>query len=303
MQFDLIIKNGLVVFHDEVKKADIAIRDEKICGIGEEINGNGAEIVDAKGQYVLPGMIDIHVHICEPGRTEWEGFRTGSMALAAGGTTAYVDMPLNALPATTTKEALELKIKAAEGKNYIDYAFHGGLIPGNLAHLQELSDSGVVAFKCFLSTCGSDIPGDFKNVDDYTLYQGMKKLAELGHVLLIHAENPSITDRLAEEKIKQGKVTAKDYVDSRPVIAEVEAVKRSLLFARETGCKLHFVHISSREAVEEIVKARNEGQDVTLESCPHYFTLTVEQFEELGAIAKCAPLCGMKQNRKNYGKR
>ncbi|MBY6270302.1 allantoinase AllB [Parageobacillus thermoglucosidasius] len=289
MKFDLIIKNGLVVFRDEVKKSDIAIRDGKISAIGENVYGNGAEIVDAEGQYVMPGMIDTHVHICEPGRTEWEGFITGSMALAAGGTTTYVDMPLNALPATTTKEALELKIKAAEGKNYVDYAFHGGLVPGNLEHLQELSDGGVVAYKCFMSTCGSDIPGDFKNVDDYTLYKGMKKLAELGHVLLIHAENASITDRLAEEKIKQGKITARDYVESRPIIAEVEAVKRALLFAKETGCKLHFVHISSAAAIEEIIKSRNEGQDVTLESCPHYFTLTVNQFEQIGPVAKCAP--------------
>jgi allantoinase len=289
VKFDLIIKNGLVVFRDEVKKADIAICNGKISAIGECLHSDGAEIVDAEGQYVMPGMIDIHVHICEPGRTEWEGFIMGSMALAAGGTTTYVDMPLNALPATTTKEALELKIKAAEGKNYVDYALHGGLVPGNLENLQELSDAGVVAFKCFMSTCGSDIPGDFKNVDDYTLYAGMKILAELGHVLLIHAENAEITDRLAEEKIKKGKITARDYVDSRPITAEVEAVKRALFFAKETGCKLHFVHISSAEAIEEIMNARNEGQDVTLESCPHYFTLTVSQFEEIGPVAKCAP--------------
>ncbi|UOF92372.1 allantoinase AllB [Fodinisporobacter ferrooxydans] len=289
MKYDLIIKNGQVVFRDEVRKADVAIRNGKISAIGENLNIDADQVVDATGQYVMPGMIDTHVHICEPGRTEWEGFITGTKALAAGGTTTYVDMPLNALPATTTREALELKINAAEGKNYVDYALYGGVVPGNLENLQELSKGGVVAYKCFMSSCGSDIPGDFKNVDDYTLYAGMKKLAELGHLLCIHAENAEITDRLAEEKIKQGKLTATDYVESRPILAEVEAVKRALFLAKETGCKLHFVHISSAAAVEEIIKARNDGQDVTLESCPHYFTLTVNQFEEIGPTAKCAP--------------
>jgi len=289
LKYDLIIKGGNVVFRDEVKKVDIAVKEGKISAIAEKIDADAAQVVDATGQYVMPGMIDTHVHICEPGRTEWEGFLTGTKALAAGGTTTYVDMPLNALPATTTKKALEQKLNAAAGKNYVDYALYGGLIPGNLEHLQELSDAGVVAYKCFMSSCGTDIPDDFKNVDDYTLYAGMKKLAELGHVLSIHAENAEITDRLAEEKIKQGKLTATDYVETRPVFTEVEAVKRALLFAKETGCKLHFVHISSAAAVEEIIKARNEGQNVTIESCPHYFTITTSQFEEIGPLAKCSP--------------
>ncbi len=290
MRFDLVIQGGNVVFRHDVKKADVAVKNGKIVAIADHIDAADAvEKVDATGQYVMPGMIDVHVHICEPGRTEWEGFETGTKALAAGGTTTYVDMPLNALPATVNKEALALKISAAEGKNFVDYALYGGLMPGNLDHLQELSEGGVVGFKCFMSSCGSDIPDDFRNVDDYTLYAGMKKLAELGHVLLIHAENAQITDRLAEEKVRQGKFTATDYCESRPVVAEVEAVKRALYFARETGCKLHFVHISSAAAVEEIIKARNEGQDVTLESCPHYFSMTVSQFEEIGPTAKCAP--------------
>ncbi|GIO08422.1 allantoinase [Brevibacillus reuszeri] len=289
MVYDLIIKGGNVVFRDEVKKVDIGVRDGKISAIAESLEAIAIEVVDATGQYVMPGMIDTHVHICEPGRTEWEGFVTGTKALAAGGTTSYVDMPLNALPATTTKQALEAKRRAAEGKNYVDYYFYGGLVPGNLDNLQELSDEGVVAYKCFMASCGTDLPDDFKNVDDYTLYAGMKKIAQLGHVLSIHAENPQITDRLAEEKIKQGKLTATDYVESRPIISEVEAVKRALQLGRETGCKLHFVHISSAEAVEVIISARKEGQDVTLESCPHYFTITTSQFEAIGPLAKCSP--------------
>ncbi|WP_027415707.1 allantoinase AllB [Aneurinibacillus terranovensis] len=289
MKYDLIIRNGNVVFRDVVKKADLAIQNGKVVAIANKIYETADQVVDATGQYVMPGMIDTHVHICEPGRTEWEGFETGTKALAAGGTTTYVDMPLNALPATTTKEALELKLAAAVGKNYVDYALYGGLVPGNLENLQELSDAGVVAYKCFMATCGSDLPDDFKNVDDYTLYAGMKKLAELGHILSIHAENAEITDRLAGEMIKQGKLTPYDYVASRPVFTEVDAIKRALLLAKETGCKLHFVHVSSAAGVEEIIKARNEGQDVTLESCPHYFTITTSQFEEIGPLAKCSP--------------
>ncbi|XJZ28687.1 allantoinase AllB [Bacillota bacterium Lsc_1132] len=289
MKYDLIIKNGKVVLKDEVKNVNIAVKDGKIAAIAENIDNDADRIVDAKGQYVMPGMIDTHVHICEPGRTEWEGFVTGTKALAAGGTTSYVDMPLNALPATVDRESLHLKRDAAKGKNYVDYALYGGLVPGNLDQLEELSDEGVVAYKCFMATCGTDIPGDFRNVDDYTLYMGMKKLAELGSLLSIHAENAVITDRIGQEMEKQGKVTATDYVASRPVFTESDAVKRALFFANETGCKLHFVHISTAEAVEEILKARNEGQDVTLESCAHYFTISTAQFEEIGPLAKCSP--------------
>ena len=289
MKYDLVIKGGKVVIKDAVRSVDIAIKNEKISAISETIDDAADQVVNAQGQYVMPGMIDTHVHICEPGRTEWEGFVTGTKALAAGGTTSYVDMPLNALPATIDRETLQLKLEAAKGKNYVDYALYGGLVPGNLDNLEELAEEGVVAYKCFMSTCGSDIPNDFTNVDDYTLYAGMKKLAELGHILSIHAENALITDRLGEEMVKQGKITAADYVASRPVFTEVDAVKRALYLAKETGCKLHFVHISTAEAVEEIIKARNEGQNVTVESCSHYFTITTAQFEEIGPVAKCSP--------------
>jgi allantoinase len=289
MKFDLVIKNGNVVLENSVEKLDIGILNGKITEISKNISEESAEIVDASDQYVMPGMIDAHVHICEPGRTDWEGFVTGTQALAAGGTTSFIDMPLNALPATTTKDSLHLKLKSAENKAYVDYALYGGLVPGNIEDLEDLSNEGVVAFKCFMATCGSEEIGDFKNVDDYTLYQGMKKLAELGHVLAIHAENAELTDKLAIEKIKQGKVTATDYVESRPVFTEVDAVKRALLLGKETGCKLHFVHISSAEAVKEILKARKQGQEVTIESCPHYFTLDMESFEKIGPVAKCAP--------------
>jgi len=289
MTYDLIIKNGNVVFHDEVRKADIGIKNEKIACIAESIEADATKTIDASGQYVMPGMIDTHVHISEPGRTEWEGFVTGSKALAAGGTTSYVEMPLNALPATTNKKALDIKIEAAIGKNYVDYSFYGGLIPGNVHQLEEQAKGGVKAFKCFISDCGSDIPDDFANVDDYTLYKGMQKLAELDQLLCIHAENPVITRKLAEDKMREGNTTGVDYADSRPIFTEVEAVQRVILLAKETGCKLHLVHISTSEAIQVILKAQREGVDVTVESCPHYFALSAEDVDAIGPRAKCQP--------------
>lgn len=287
--FDLVIKGGNVVFHDGVRKVDIGVKDEKISCIAEHITEDAKEVIDAAGQFVMPGMIDTHVHISEPGRTEWEGFETGSKSMAAGGTTSYVEMPLNALPATINKEALDLKLEAAKTQNYVDYAFYGGLVPDNLDKLEELDAAGVLAFKCFLSDITSDIPGDFTNVDDYTLYKGMQKLAELDQLLCIHAENPSVTKKLAEDMVREGRTTAMDYVESRPIFTEVEAVSRAILFAKETGCKLHLVHISTSEAVQVIVKAQQEGVDVTLETCPHYLAITAEQVEEIGPRAKCQP--------------
>ncbi|MDI2586903.1 allantoinase AllB [Psychrobacillus sp. NEAU-3TGS] len=289
MMYDLIIRNGNVVFREGVRQVDIGVKNEKISCIAEEITDDAKKVIDASGQYVMPGMVDTHVHISEPGRTEWEGFETGSKAMAAGGTTSYVEMPLNALPATINKEALDLKLDAAVDQNYVDYGFYGGLVPENLDKLEELADAGVLAFKCFLSDITSDIPGDFTNVDDYTMYKGMQKIAELGGILCIHAENPSVTSKLTEEMIREGRTSAAEYVDSRPIFTEVDAVQRAVLFAKETGCKLHLVHISTSEAVQVILKARSEGLDVTLESCPHYFAMTAEQVAEIGPEAKCQP--------------
>jgi len=289
MTFDLLIKGGNVVFRDGVRTVDIGIKNEKISCIAEQITEDAKEIIEANGQYVMPGMIDTHVHISEPGRTEWEGFETGSKAMAAGGTTSYVEMPLNALPATINKEALDLKLEAAVNQNYVDYAFYGGLVPDNLDKLEELADAGVLAFKCFLSDITSDIPGDFTNVDDYTLYKGMQKLSELDQLLCIHAENASVTSGLAKEFAREGKNSGVEYAESRPIFTEVEAVGRAILFAKETGCKLHLVHISTSEAIQAILKARAEGVDVTVESCPHYFAMTAEQVDEIGPRAKCQP--------------
>ncbi|WP_462408534.1 allantoinase AllB [Neobacillus sp. Marseille-QA0830] len=285
-----IITNGKIVTPIGVVEGEIEITAGKISTIAATIpRKDHLEVIDAKGQYILPGMIDTHVHINEPGRTDWEGFESGSKALAAGGVTTYIDMPLNALPATTTKEALEKKITLASGKNYINYAFYGGLTPDNLDNLEELADGGAIAYKCFLSTYQTDIPGDFKSIDDYTLLEGMKRIAALGKILLIHCENDQVTDGLERQKVREGKTSTYDFVDSRPILAEVEAVSRVILFAKATGCPVHIVHVSSAEAVHIIEKAKLEGVNITLESCPHYFALNADDLARIGTVAKCQP--------------
>ena len=290
MAYDLLIKNGKVVLEDRVDDVEIAVRGGKIAAIGINL-GDSQKTIDAEGMYVLPGVIDCHIHFCDPGRADWEGFETGTKALAAGGTTCYMDMPLNNLPATTDGHALKLKLEAAKDTNYVDYTFYGGVAPYNLdkGQLKELDEGGVVGYKAFLSTCGFDVPGDFKNVNDYELYEGMTQLAALGQTILVHCENATICDNLGEKAIAKGKTDMYSYLDSRPVFSEVEAVKRALYLAKVTGCKVHFVHLSSAEVVQEALKARHEGMDVSIETCPHYLLLDRDQCKEIGPTAKCSP--------------
>lgn len=287
MAYDLVILNGKVVLADRVVETAVAVSDGKIAAIGDVQDGK--ETVDAKGMYVLPGVVDAHVHLCEPGRTEWEGFETGTKALAAGGTTCYVDMPLNNLPATIDGETARIKLENAQGKNYVDYALYGGLVPHNLDRLEELDAAGVVGYKGFLSTCGFGVPGDFKNVDDYDLYRGMATLAKLGQTLSLHCENAVICDRLGDDAQAAGKTDMESYLDSRPIFTEIEAVRRALYLGQVTGCKLHFVHLSCAEAVQTVLAARAQGQDVTIESCPHYLNLAREDCVRVGAVGKCSP--------------
>lgn len=288
MDYDQIIKNGKVVLADQVSLISIGIKNGKIAALGDDL-GSATEIIDANGMYVLPGVVDAHVHLCEPGRTNWEGFETGTKALAAGGTTCYVDMPLNNLPATVDGDTISLKKEAALQKNFVDYALYGGLVPDNVSKLCEMKEAGAVAYKCFVASCGSGIRGDFKNVDDYALYQGMRELASLGQTLSIHCENAAICDGLAQDAQKAGKKDMRAYLDSRPIFAEVEAVRRVLYLGKVTGCKLHFVHLSCAEAVEEVLRAKQEGMSVTIETCPHYLCLTDEDCIRVGADAKCSP--------------
>ncbi|MDO5356111.1 MAG: allantoinase AllB [Conchiformibius sp.] len=288
--FDTLIRQGTVVLPDSTVVADVALKDGKIARIAPQIDAAEArEVVEAAGCYVVPGMVDVHMHISEPGRTEWEGYLTGTQAMAAGGTTSFVEMPLNTMPATIDVDSLNIKLDAAKNQCYVDYSPMGGLVPWNLDDLTPLSQAGVAAFKAFVATCGSGKPGDFKNVDDYELYVGMQELAKNDDLLIVHCENAAITDKLGRKAQEEGKTSLADYVATRPVFTEVEAVRRVLLIAKETGCRVHIAHCSCPEAIEAVLQAQAEGVDASLESCPHYFLLATEDLDAIGPKAKCSP--------------
>lgn len=286
--FDLIIRNGNIVTADSIVSGDIAVKAGKIVEVSADkaIEGTAAKEINAEGLHILPGLIDTHVHFNDPGRTEWEGLETGSRSLAAGGATSFFDMPLNSTPPTINKANLDLKKERAQEKSIVNPYYWGGLVPENIDDLKDLHENGVIGFKAFMSPSGI---ADFNNVDDESIFKGMKEIASLGSLLAVHAESTVICDQLADEKQKQGKTTARDFVESRPIISEIEAVRRIISYAEATGCKLHIVHASSRKVVAVINDAKQRGVDITVETCPHYLSLTVKDLEEKGAIAKCAP--------------
>ena len=297
MPCDLIIRNGSVVTREGVRPLDLAIDDGRIVELAAAISGSAREAIDATGLHVFPGLIDPHVHFNEPGRTDWEGWATGSAALAAGGGTCCFEMPLNANPPTLDGPSFDAKRAAAEASSRVDFALWGGLTPDNLGKLDELADRGVVGLKAFMSNSGI---GEFGAADDYTLYRGMQRAAERGLIVAVHAENDSITSGLAREAIRVGRHGWRDYVESRPVIAEVEAIERIATLAYETGCQLHIVHVSSMEGAWAAHAARNGGQ-ITYETCPHYFLLTAHDLERLGPKAKCAPPLRSRRDAQNFG--
>lgn len=289
-QFDLVIRKGTVVLQEELKQLDIGILGGKIAALGENLMySEHTPVYEAEHLHILPGMVDAHVHFNEPALGHWEGFVTGSAALAAGGCTTYLDMPLNGVPPTVRLSALERKLQAAKGQSLVDYALWGGLVPGNIENLQELAEAGVIGFKAFMSCPGGEGEDIFAEVDDHTLFKGMQEIARLGLVLALHAESEEIVSRRAAKAQEEGRRGALDFVATRPIAAELEAVNRALYYAEQTGCKLHFVHISSAEGVRAITEAKAKGLDVTVETCPHYLALTSEDLAQLGPVAKCAP--------------
>lgn len=283
---DVLIRGGTLVTPEGAVEADLAVEDGRISEISPDLEGPATEKIDASGLHVFPGGIDAHVHFNEPGRTDWEGFATGSRSLAAGGLSMYIEMPLNAYPPTIDARSFDEKLTLAEESSLVDFAFYGGLVPGGLEDMEELAGRGVAGFKAFMSTTGTM---DFRPADDLTLYEGMAKAAELGLPVLVHAENKGITDALAERAVSTLRLTARDYLDSRPTVAELEAINRAILFAEETGCSLHIVHVSTGKGVTLVVEAREHGVNVTCETCAHYLVFTEEDVERLGAVAKCAP--------------
>lgn len=269
MSFDLVIRGDA---------GDVAVADGVIAAVGRELDG-GREEIDARGLAVLPGVVDAHVHFNEPGRTDWEGWASGTRALAAGGGTACVEMPLNAHPPTVDGTAFDAKVAAARASAVVDFALWGGLVGGDLARLDELAERGVVGFKAFM--CDSGIE-DFAAVDDDVLGAGMARAAALGLPVAVHAERPAALEPMAGGGWR-------DWVASRPVAAEVAAIERALSLAGETGCALHVVHVSSGAGIAAVAAARARGVDVTCETCPHYLVLAEDDLERLGTAAKCAP--------------
>jgi len=195
-------------------------------------------------------------------------------------------MPLNAHPPTLDADSFNQKLAAAKAGSLVDFAFWGGLVPTNLDHLEELAELGVIGFKAFMSNSGIE---DFASVDDQVLREGMKRSAALGKIVAVHAESDVLTRELSEQCLRSGKTSVRDYLDSRPIEAELDAIKRALATAGETGCALHIVHVSCGAGIALIAKARKAGVDVTCETCPHYLVLTEEDVLHLGAVAKCAP--------------
>ena len=286
---DLIVKNGRVVLRDRVETTSIGVKDGKIVRIAPTIDEEAKSVCDAAGCYVLPGMVDAHMHLSEPGRTEWEGYDTGTKAMAAGGITSFVEMPLNNIPATTDVASLELKMSHAKDSCWVDYAPMGGLVPWNTADLIPMAKAGVASFKAFVATCGSDKPGDFKNVTDWELYRGMREIAKVDGLVVVHCENATITDELGREAMAAGKTLVSDYVATRPIFTEVEAVRRVLMIAEATGCRVHIAHCSCHEAIEAVEEAKARGVNASFESCPHYLLLATEELDAIGPKAKCSP--------------
>ena len=280
---EIIVRGGTVVDTDGRRVADVAIADGRITEVGEQLAAGGADEVDARGLLVLPGMIDVHLHFNEPGRTEWEGGATGSRALAAGGGTTFFDMPLNSTPCTVNALEVERKRAALEASSICDFGLWGGLTPGSVTHMAEMASAGVVGFKAFM--CDSGLP-EFPRADDRTLFDGLREAARLKLPVAVHAESEEITRGLAKAITGAG---AREFMASRPLVAETEAVERALELAKETGAKLHIVHMSSGTAVAMAVEARRNGVDVSIETCPHYLYFDEADVERLGVVAKCAP--------------
>ncbi len=284
--FDTVIRGGNVVQSDGVRALDLGIQDGLIVQLAPEISEAAKAEIDARGLHVFPGLIDVHVHFNEPGQAHWEGIESGSAALAAGGGTLFFDMPLNSIPCTLDAENFDRKLEAMRAKSYTDFALWGGLTPLNLVQLPELAERGVIGFKAFMSNSG--LP-EFPHADDATLFEGMQIAAKLGLPVAVHAESDALTGAWSRKFRDAGKTSWRDYVASRPVVAELEAISRAILLAQETGCKLHIVHISSGRGVVLAAEARAKRVDVSLETCPHYLAFSEEDLERLGAIGKCAP--------------
>ncbi len=294
-RLDLIIRSRRVVMPETVRPASVHIRGGIIAALGEwDDVSPEIPLIDVGDSVVMAGLVDAHVHINEPGRTDWEGFTTATKAAAAGGVTTLVDMPLNSIPPTTTLDGFKEKLAAAKGQCWIDLAFWGGVIPNNTHELKPLLDAGVRGFKCFLVHSGVD---EFPHVTEENLLEAMPELARLNAVLLVHAELAEPIEKAAEQLKDKNPNDYQTFLQSRPREAENKAIELMIRLCRETGERVHIVHHSSSDVLHLLKSAKAEGLPLTVETCPHYLTFAAEEIPDGATHFKCCPPVRERENR------
>jgi len=283
----IVIRSTRVVLPEGVQPASIHIADGRITRILPHAEtADVRQVIDLENLVVSPGIVDTHVHVNEPGRTEWEGFDTATRAAAAGGVTTVVDMPLNSIPATTSVAGLQAKQAAAAGSCHVNVAFWGGVVPGNAPDLEPLVDAGVCGFKCFLAPSGVE---EFRHVDEHDLRQALPILAKRNVPLLVHAETPALLKTFHAGSPHQTYTSYQTYLVTRPPEAEVDAIRMMIRLAEEFAVLTHIVHVSAGAALEDLARAQSDGVPVTAETCPHYLTFAAEEIPDGATEFKCAP--------------
>jgi len=290
---DLAIR-GAIVISDGAYPRDVLIREGRISALVEAGAASAAREIDARGLLALPGMVDAHVHFNEPGRTDWEGWSTGSRAAAAGGTTTVLDMPLNSVPPVLDGASFDMKKAAAENASIVDFGLWGGLVDADPASLGELAERGAVGVKAFL--CDSGV-AEFPALHEQDLVPALRAAADAGLVVALHCEDETLVREATARVRGGGRHDAAAWVQSRPPLVEVRAVAAACAAAREAGARIHIVHVSAIEALGAVGAAREMGTDVTVETCPHYLTFDDDDLARHGAALKCAPPIRDARNR------
>ncbi len=283
------IRSRNIVTPAEVRPGLVVVENRNIRSIEPfDRNEHEMNVIDVGERFLLPGLVDVHVHINEPGRTEWEGFETASRAAAAGGCTCLVDMPLNCIPSTSSVTALEQKRSALKGKAHVDLAFWGAVVPGNAGEIKPLAQAGVRGFKCFLTHPGTE---EFAMVTEADLRQALPSIAETGLPLLVHAELPAPIEeaRTALETEQADWRSYRTYLRSRPENAELQAISLMINLCREYSCPIHIVHLGTASALQQLANARAQGLPLTVETCPHYLFFEAESIRDGATEFKCAP--------------
>jgi allantoinase len=281
---DLVVRAARALTPDGERAVEVGVTDGRIAAVVPLGTGlAGAEVLElAEDEVLLPGLVDSHVHVNEPGRTEWEGFATATRAAAAGGVTTIVDMPLNSLPPTTSVANLEVKKQRAVDQAFVDVGFWGGAVPGNTADLRPLHDAGVFGFKCFLADSG--VP-EFGHLETDELRADLAELTAFGGLLIVHAEDPGTLEDAPQEPGR----AYKDFLASRPAKAESTAIAALIDAARTTGGRAHVLHLSDADSLPMIAAARAEGVRLTVETCPHYLSLDADHVPDGATAYKCCP--------------